>query len=305
MSQISTPCQLLCASNAAYSILPSMSSGWYNPCGDNNIYYNSLGFVTDPYVVSMGIEAALVGATSSEIIIAFRGTIAPAFTWDSFWDWFQDFCVAPAANVNLPGEVHEGYLFAVIMLAGEINSAIQTLDPNGTMPVYITGHSKGGGMAPIAAMYMKNLYQLQVTQTITFAGPNPGNSDFQSVYNQTFPNHLRYENYLDLVPLMPPVPETIDMLELIPDLPQSFIDKLNDAKTWDYQSVGTLEYIDASADVSAYNWIEADAILPFRLAEISEKIVTFQLSEIGDAHHSSCGYRYMEGTCGADGVCPV
>lgn len=305
MSQISTPCQLLCASNAAYSILPSMSSGWFNPCGDNNIYYNSIGFVGNPYVVSIDIEAALVGATTTEIIVAFRGTIAPAFTWGSFWDWFQDFCAKPASNINLPGEVHSGYLYAVILLAGEINSAIQTLDPNGTMPVYITGHSKGGGMAPIAAMYMKNVYQTNVTQTITFAGPNPGNSDFQSVYNTTFTNHLRYENYLDLVPLMPPVPETIDVLEVIPDLPQSFIDKLNDAKGWDYQSVGTLEYIESNADVKSLNWIEADAYLPFRLAEISEKIVTFQLSEIGDAHHSSCGYRYMEGTCGADGVCPV
>lgn len=305
MSQISTACQLLCASNAAYSILPSMSSGWYNPCGDDNIYYKAIGFVGNPYVVSIDIEAALVGATSTEIIVTFRGTIPPAFTWDSFWDWFQDFCTKPAANVNLPGEVHEGYLFAVIMLAGEINSAIQTLDPHGSMPVYLTGHSKGGGMAPIAAMYMKNLYGLNVQQTITFAGPNPGNSDFQTVYNATFPNHLRYENYLDLVPLMPPVPETIDVLEVIPDLPQSFIDKLNDAKAWDYQSVGTLEYIDAAADVCAYNWLEADALLPIRLAEISEKIVTLQLAEIGVAHYSSCGYKYMEGTCGADGVCSV
>lgn len=305
MSQISTPCQLLCASNAAYSILPSMSSGWYNPCGDDNIYYKAIGFVGNPYVVSIDIEAALIGSTSTEIIVAFRGTIPPAFNWGSFWDWFQDFCAKPGSNVNLPGEVHSGYLYAVIMLAGEINDAINTLDPSGTMPVYITGHSKGGGMAPIAAMYMKNLYKTNVTQTITFAGPNPGNSDFQSVYNTTFTNHKRYENYLDLVPLMPPVPETIDMLELIPDLPQSFIDKLNDAKGWDYQSVGTLEYIHASADVSAYNWLEAAALLPVRLAEISEKIVTFQLSKIGDAHHSSCGYRYMEGTCGADGVCPV
>lgn len=305
MSQISTPCQLLCASNAAYSILPSMSSGWFNPCGDDNIYYKAIGFVGNPYVVSIDIEAALVGATSTEIIVAFRGTIPPAFNWESFWDWFQDFCAKPESNINLPGEVHSGYLYAVIMLAGEINDAINTLDPSGTMPVYITGHSKGGGMAPIAAMYMKNLYKTNVTQTITFAGPNPGNSDFQSVYNTTFPNHLRYENYLDLVPLMPPVPETIYMLELIPDLPQSFIDELNDAKGWDYQSVGTLDYVDASADVKSYNWVEADILLPVRLAEISEKIVTFQLSEIGDAHHSSCGYRYMEGTCGADGVCPV
>jgi hypothetical protein len=304
MSQISTPCQLLCASNTAYSILPSMQSGWFNPCGDNNIYYNSIGFVGDPYVVSIDIEAALVGATANEIIIAFRGTITPAFNWASFWDWFQDFCAPPASNQYIQGEVHEGFLFAVSMLVGDIHTAIHTLDPNGTLPIYITGHSKGGGMAPIAAMYMKNRYGMNITQTITFAGPNPGNAGFQSAYNSAFPNHLRYENYLDLVPLMPPVTETIDVLELIPDLPQSFINKLNDAKAWDYQSVGTLEYIDASAEVNAYNWIKADVLLPVRLAEISEKIVTFQLSEIGDAHHASCGYRYMEGTCGADGVCP-
>lgn len=46
-----------------------------------------------------------------------------------------------------------------------------------------------------------------------------------------------------------------------------------------------------------YNRIEAEALLPLRMSEIIEKIVTLDFDAIADAHHIACRYRYMKGTC--------
>ena len=309
MSNISLPCQLLCASASAYAISTTDPCGQYNPLGPDSPFqnqYDAVGFIGDPYVVTAAqIEAALVGQTANGIIVAFRGTLPPALNWDSFFDWLQDFMAPTTSNIELPGEVHEGFLFALNLLRDGIVDAIQALDPSGSLPIYVTGHSKGGGIAPIAAMYFRNAYKLNITQTITFAGPNCGNADFVNSYNETFPNDVRYENYLDIVPLLPPDTEFITLLEAIPKIPTSFVNKLNEMKAYDYQPVGSLMYIDSSAVAKAYTTIEADLLLPVRITEIFTEIVIFHLSDITNAHHASCGYRYMMGTCSGTDICPV
>jgi len=320
MSTISLPCQLLCASASTYAISPADLSGNYNPLdmyvdgkwipdpakAQFKNQYDAVGFIGTPYVVTADqIEAALIGQTENGIIVAFRGTLPPAMNWDSFFDWLQDFFMPTTSNIDLPGEVHEGFLFALNMLRGGIMDAIKTIDPDGSLPLYMTGHSKGGGIAPIAAMYFRNLYQLNVKQTITFAGPNPGNADFATIYNKVFPNHIRYENYLDIVPLLPPDLEFVSLLLAIPDLPQFFVTALNDIKFYDYSPVGSLEYINSHGVAKTYSSWEAYVLLPERMAEIVEAIITGNFSAIGDAHHASCGYRYMQGTCSGTGICPA
>ncbi len=308
MSQVDLACRLLCASAAAYCIKTTDKSGQYNPCGcdcskpkglsDTCKQYCAIGFVEDPYVItSLQIEACLVGKTATEVIVAFRGTLPPAKTWDSFFDWLQDFFAKPTTNINLPGEVHSGFLFALLSIADDIRDAINKLDPTHSLPLYVTGHSKGGGMAPIAAMYFKNAFKLDVAQTITFAGPKPGNKEFCDVYNTEFPNDIRYENYLDVVPLLPPSASFIGDLEKLP-LPDFIKNLLKDAEGWDYETVGTLRYIDSDGKVSS------PPLMSVRVLEIIGKLVTGDISAIADAHHASCGYRYMEGTC-TGSVCGV
>ncbi|MNJ84939.1 Lipase (class 3) [compost metagenome] len=300
MSTISIPCKLLCASVSAYAIDPTSPSGQYNPVASNSPYikeYNALGFIETPYVITdLIIEAALVGKTSFGIVVAFRGTLPPELNWDSALDWIQDFLAFPTDNINLPGEVHEGFLFALISLADGIRDAITALDGGNSLPIYITGHSKGGGIAPIAAMYFKNAFKLKIEQVVTFAGPNCGNTDFVNAFNQTYPDTRRYENYLDIIPLLPPDPEFIDVLEDFPDLPQELIDVLNAFKNFDYEPVGNLIYIDSYAIAVPYSASSARTLLPIRMGEIA-----LQLAEnwrmVVSAHHPGCGYRYMEGTC--------
>lgn len=319
MNTITLPCQLLCAAAAAYAISPKDRSGQYNPLekfvdghwvpdpakAPYQLQYTAVGFVETPFIVTAAnIEAVLIGKTAQGIVVAFRGTLPPALNWNALLDWLQDFMVGTQSSDHLSGKVHKGFLLAFNLLKEGIVSAIQTLDPSGKLPLYITGHSKGGGIAPIAAMYFKNAKQLNITQTITFAGPISGNADFASAYNRLFPNHIRYENYLDIVPLLPPNNEFIELLKVIPDLPAAFVQKLNEMKSLGYKPVGTLMYIHSDGVAKKYSSIKADLLLPVRMAEIGEKMVTFDFKAIGNAHHASCGYRYMKGTC-TGMVCPA
>jgi hypothetical protein len=95
-----------------------------------------------------------VGQNASGIIVAFRGTLPPNEP-DSYLDWLQDLFVEPVAYKGLPGKVHQGFLDAVNPILQEVVSAVSSLKPSATNPVYITGHSKGGGMAPIAAYLVR------------------------------------------------------------------------------------------------------------------------------------------------------
>lgn len=312
MNTLPLPCQLLCASASAYAIFPHDKSGNYNPTEKlvNGKWvpdpakqpyvqqYQAVGFIGNPWVVTAAeIEAALVGKTANGIVIAFRGTLAPALNWDSLLDWLQDFMVKTESNINLPGKVHSGFLIALTLLNRGIAAAVKSLDPTGSLPVFITGHSKGGGIAPIAAMYFKKLYKFPISQTITFAAPNSGDADFAKAYNTTFKNHIRYENYLDIIPLMPPDKEFVVILDEVPLIPKAFIDLMNSMGKYNYEPVGNLMYIDSKAKAKAYSKFEADVLLPLRMAEIGATMLRGDLAAIGDAHHASCGYRYMKGTC--------
>lgn len=300
MSTISIPCKLLCASVSAYAIDPTSPSGQYNPVSATSPYikeYTALGFIDTPYVVTdLQIEAALVGRTSFGIVVAFRGTLPPALNWDSVMDWIQDFLAFPTTNINLPGEVHEGFLFALLSLADGINDAVNVLQGTNPVPVYVTGHSKGGGIAPIAAMYFKQVFEMKIGQVVTFAGPNCGNTDFVNRFNRTYPDTRRYENYLDIIPLLPPDPEFLDILEDIPGVPQGLIDELNKFKNFDYQPVGNLIYINSHGVAMPYSDLAAKALLPIRMGEIALQLLE-NWREVVSAHHPGCGYRYMEGTC--------
>ena len=55
---------------------------------------------------------------------------------------------------------------------------------------------------------------------------------------------MRYENYDDLVPLLPPADDFIKLVAEIPVIGDLF----KQAENWDYEPVGTLSYIESAAD---------------------------------------------------------
>lgn len=302
MATTTLDCRLLCACVCSYYIEPY--TGTYNP-PDGNPYVPAVGYLTAPKAFFSGtddIDAALVGQNADGIIVAFRGTLPPSWqSQASLLDWLQDIIDSePEARSNVPGKVHTGFYDAVMAIVDSVASYVKTLRGTSTTPVYVTGHSKGGPMASIGG-YILHGMGIPITQVVTFASPKPGNGAFKQGYETVIPNQIRYENYDDIVPLLPP---SDAFIRLVADLP--LIGSLfKKAEHWDYEAVGTLRYIE-SKDHSYKIIPDNPLLMPERLAEIvvelGEDVIDWHFSSFGDAHEVRCGGGYMGGVC-RSGVC--
>ncbi len=296
----------LCAAGCAYGIEPS---GTFTPPAP---FTEGVGWdSTHPPVTVFGgehqgknglidINACLVGKNQDGIIIAFRGTLPPAHTVASVLDWWQDIIDAePKQEGSIPGKVHHGFWNAIQTLWDNIQwhvSAFEEWFPEDKL--YLTGHSKGGPMASICAaqIHFDNSKMLQPDAVYTFASPHPGDADFVSGFPLASIPVTRFENYLDMVPQLPPTAEFIKAAEHVPLVGKLFAI----ADGWDYEPLGKLQYIEKSHKV-----IDDNPLLePLRLAELVAASLKGEagLKEIADAHSHECGGGYMSGTC-RDCVC--
>jgi hypothetical protein len=290
---------MLSAAHCAYSINPQ--TGVYTPPA----YFNdAVGWVSGPVAISSGagdddIDACLVGLNGDGIVIAFRGTIPPAKNWPSVLDWFQDiFMVAPGAESPLPGKVHTGFWDAVQAIWPQIVPAVQDLmKTNPDARLYITGHSKGGAMAILAAAlisFTENGPLPSPTAVYTFAAPHAGDSDFASAFPLSTIPVTPYEGFLDVVPFLPPTPGFFEIINLIPDLPVWLTNFFNQARNWNYAALDT-----------TYFYIEKNhAVVPNtglltaeRVAEIVGTMAILDFSAIAAAHSTACGSTYTSGVC--------
>jgi hypothetical protein len=303
MSNTSYPlnCVLACASESAYGIDPT--SGVYTPPPP---YAGVVNFNPAPTVISnntMGINAALVGKNTNGIIVAFRGTIPPGDP-DSLPDWLSDFFSEPTTCGVLPGKVHSGFCHDVQSVISQVIAAVRALDLSQNK-VYVTGHSKGGALASIGA-YFLNAAGIAIEQVVTFASPKAGDPDWQAGYQKVIPNQIRYENYGDLVPLLPPATQSIEILAAViskvPDIGQTIAALLKEAQDWNYVAVGQQYFIESAKD--NYGVIMNEPAT----AQVADFIVNlveggFDIATtLGNAHAMTCGYGYMRGGC-PSGVC--
>lgn len=317
-SLISLQCQLLCACGCSYNI--DNSTGVYtSPPGDP--FGPAIGWTSSvPTAIVGGIvneNAALVGkvnltinnqATES-IVIAFQGTLPPALNITSIVDWLVDFTDEPiTASPNIPGLVHEGMLQAVNDIFGDIVSAVQNLqNAKGTLPVYVTGHSKGGGMASIctALLAASIPFLFAPAAVYTFASPMIGNQDFVNGFPQNIPVY-RFENNLDMVPFLAPSAAFISILESQAGITTLDLDAiilafetLGGDGDYGYVPLGVLNFINGSTVTNpGSNPCAID--IAQALAQGSSGV-----GEVADAHSHLCGAGYMNGTCNNSGVCPV
>ena len=152
-------------------------------------------------------------------------------------------------------------------------------------------------MASIGACIMQAApYDIEIAQVVTFASPKPGDGAFQAAYQKVITNQVRYENYDDLVPLLPPADDFIKLVAKIPVIGDLF----KQAENWDYEPVGTLSYIESAAD--DYQVIPDNSVLmDERLAEVAlelgKDLYDEDFSSFGEAHSCACGHGYMGGTC--------
>lgn len=140
------------------------------------------------------------------IIVAFRGSEDPL-------DYLQD-AKFRLVQLNYPAgdiaaEVHEGFLQDFDSISASLTSAIKSVP---SKPIFVTGHSLGGGIAILCASDFVRI-GLPVAGVYTFGQPRVGDRLFASFYDtqksETLSNLCsitwRVVDQNDIVPRIPPV----------------------------------------------------------------------------------------------------
>jgi hypothetical protein len=287
--------RLICACTCTYSV----SADGTLSLDPTDTYYDGAGFPQPPTTFVGGdeqIDACLVGAVPDGIVVAFRGTLGfDIHQYPTLLDWLNDFNAVPIAAAGFPGQVHQGFLGALDAiwdrLAAEVDR--QRVGQAATMPLLVTGHSKGGAMAALAAWRFRSAGI--PTKVITFAAAKSGNSAFCKAYNAVM-DHTRYEYADDIVPHLPPSQGGfLDTLSALPIVGSQFAG----LERFDYETVGTLRFIDWTGDIED----DSPGLTVERTLSLVRLIVRLRFAQIGSDHMIACGSGYMTAVC-PNGVCP-
>lgn len=75
-----------------------------------------------------------------------------------------------------------------------------------TTPLYVTGHSQGGSLAPLISYWIKNQNDLKdkfIISTYIFAGPSVVNDSFRNNFIKLFPHDSLFFSYVNSLDIMP------------------------------------------------------------------------------------------------------
>ena len=137
--------------------------------------------------------------------IVFRGTESKT---DIFTDLklFQVFLELPTDYYeyeNLP-LVHQGFYQQFMSLKPQVENHIEKyIQHNQQNKIVFAGHSLGGALATISALYFSYRYPDLLISCITLGSPRVGDSLFVQLFNQRIPQSYRYVNDNDPVPCLP------------------------------------------------------------------------------------------------------
>jgi hypothetical protein len=273
-----------------------------------SVYINGAGFVRPDEVKvftagPLAIDGCLVGETQDGLVLAFRGTMPLDFNdAPSVRDWINDFHAEPIAVTGFPGAVHSGFSGALTALWPSITDELKRQNGGSppSRPILVTGHSKGGAMAALAAWSLQGIAGTPV-KVVTFAAAKPADADFRAAYEAAGIDDTRYEYNIDMVPHLPLSDGGfIDVLSRFPlsELPW-FHDLFTNLDRFDYQPVGTLRYIESNGQI-----VGDDPQLRSRRDQaLAVEIIRFQFDQIAMNHAIGCGSGYMSAIA-PTGVCP-
>jgi len=284
--------RLLCASQCAYDTESKSSIP----------YIRGASFIPGEKakrITNGKINSVLIGKTVDGIVIAFRGTLT-----SSPIDWLQNAALYMSDvmvrrdGLKAGSRVHVGFYGAVRSLWKPLKATVLQMlleTSSRKKNIYLTGHSKGGALASIAAILMKNDADLpNPTYVATFASVKFGNSEFRDEYNSMI-DQTTYESHLDLIPFLPPSQAVMDMMESMEggDEMMKMIDdimwseeqkKKKGGYVWDYQPVGSRRFINENGQIKSKVTQELDNE---RIQDI-EKKTFLSLGKFRAAHCSSC-----------------
>mmetsp|Transcript_3148 Transcript_3148/g.5851 ORF Transcript_3148/g.5851 Transcript_3148/m.5851 type:complete len:439 (+) Transcript_3148:306-1622(+) len=274
--------RLLCSSQCAYEISsPYFRGASYRP-----------GTVAKR--ITRGVNSALIGHTTDGITIAFRGTQTT-----SHLDWLQNAALflsdVDEEKYKIQGKIHAGFYRGTKSMWKPLRAItkemIQEAEDNGwSKDIYLTGHSKGGAMASIAALLLKRDPNLpDPTYVCTFASARVGDSQFRDAYNERI-HQTTYEAHLDLIPFLPP---SATVMEAMSEQMSGMIEGVlwsetsspkKDNYKWDYQTLGNRKYINENGEIIEDVTRELDKK---RIADIEENTI-FSWDEFIQSHCSGC-----------------
>ena len=238
------------------------------------------------------INAAMLERTRGAVILAFRGTLPPGGGRSDeqiLRDWGADLRAELLKDNAVAGHVHEGFDKAVHSTLTDVSDVLGQWQREGQLrnkKFYITGHSKGGAMAIIAATLLFDT-GYRADAVYTFAAPRAGDTAFETAYAARRLNVWRYENRYDVVPHVPPNAKDDALVAEI--FSESFHE--GDGR---FASVGNLIYIDWSGHLTAA-YVGLDEA---RQARFKELILPSRMATaLINAHSSSKGDGYGKAVC--------
>lgn len=266
-----------------------------------------------------GIDGLLYGETADAAILAFRGTLPmrlvgePGRARQTVTDWINNAKVVltDGGPFGLPGSVHAGFAQSLSQLweaAGGIRSLFPRIHEAAARGkrLFVTGHSKGGALACLAAARLAGTGVLDLIPAgvCTFAAPRSGNRQFAEAFALAFPDHAwRFELHDDIVPLLPPSEGFWSSLRgalatiVKPSVGTSDAPTLasllgglgNPSLLGGYESAGRLQFIDGNGGLIEDDRPELQA----ERSRLLARALAFALPDIGKAHLPMSGYGYM------------
>jgi hypothetical protein len=282
MASLTLDGRLLCACNCTYAI----TSDGVLERDPENFYYDGAGFLQPPATFVGGIEAidaCLVGTLADGVVLAFRGTLPlDILRHPTLLDWLNDFNATPIQAAGFPGFIHPGFLGAVNALWDRALAEVtrQQAGAAAGQPLLITGHSKGGAMAPLAAWQFHAATNLPA-KVVGFAAAKSGDRTFRDAYNQIF-DHTRYEYADDIVPHLPP--STGGFLDVLSSLPVIGA-RYAGLQRFDYERVGALRFIDWSGNIED----DSPTLPAERALSLVRLIARQRFNQIAADHSIICG----------------
>jgi hypothetical protein len=276
--------RLLCVARQCYQV---KASGAVPDAPDSNL----IGYLGAPQGFAAGerqIHAALVGQSGDGILLGFRGTLPPDSPdhGQAIRDWMGDLDAVLLTGTGLPGGVHQGFFGALDALWPAVGPAITGLiDKSPQSPVYVTGHSKGGAVANLAAIRLKASRPDAPIFVATFAAARPGDPVFAAAYDESIAHSVRYEYTDDIVPHLPPDAVFSTMFSTIPTVAPTVRGlKLG------YASVGELRFIDWSGNIVGHS-----PLLTFeRFKHLAELMAELRFETIVGDHSIQPGSGYEQ-----------
>jgi hypothetical protein len=232
------------------------------------------------------IDAALVADADEGLVLSFRGTFPPNSPdhAQTVLDWLNDGDAIFVPGGDLPGRLHQGFRNTLNdlwpLLQDPLVARANAASP--TTPIYVTGHSKGGAVAFLAAMRCRSvLIAAGLANPVfvcTFAAARPGDQDFANFFDAAIQHAVRYEYAEDIVPHVPPENALRLLLRKIPNF--SGIREIEDG----FVSPGDLHYLERGSTPATPPEGDSPLLALQRIARIVECAARFDFRTIVDDH---------------------